>query len=164
MTITVPILWPVVPGKNRISPHTFQKTLYLQKEYRYLTWHKCIAYCHSRGFDPIWQMIATLTNKGVIHYFNGADALYTLFNNGILEIKDVTVADNYTEYRSEVRSEWDLDPEHVLLLFYENEGKKALKTEVNLFLECRNTFGVQTNNRRNTDSTVINRSFHAKPV
>ena len=38
----------------------------------------------------------------------------------------MTVADNYTEYRSEVRSAWDLDPEHVLLLFYENEGKKVL--------------------------------------
>ena len=35
--------------------------------------------------------------------------------------------------------------------------KEKLKTDVNLFLECQNTFGVQTNNRRNTDSTVINR-------
>ena len=40
----------------------------------------------------------------------------------------MTVADNYTEYRSEVRSPWDLDPEHVLLLFYENEGKKVLNS------------------------------------
>ena len=39
-----------------------------------------------------------------------------------------------------------------------------LLTDVNLFMECQNIFGVQTNNRRNTDSTVINRSFHAKPV
>ena len=61
----------------------------------------------------------------MIHYYNGTDSLYTLFNNGILEIRNVTVADNYTEYRSEVRSAWDLDPEHVLLLFYENEGKKS---------------------------------------
>ena len=38
------------------------------------------------------------------------------------------------------------------------------KTDVNLFLECQNTFRVQTNDRRKTDSTVINRSFHAKPV
>lgn len=67
-----------------------------------------------------------MNNKGAIRYYNGADALYTLLNNGILEIRNVTVADNYTEYRSEVRRAWDLDPEHVLLLFYENEGKKVL--------------------------------------
>ena len=90
-----------------------------------MTWHKCIAQCHSRH-DHIWQRIARLTNKGVIHYYNGTDALYTLFDNGILEIRNVTVADNYTEYRSEVRSAWELDTEHVLLLFYENEGKKEL--------------------------------------
>ena len=106
----------------------FQKTLYLQKEYSHLTWHKCIAHCHSRGHDPIWQRIARLTNKGVIRYYNGTDALYTLFSNGILEIRNVTVANNYTEYRSEVRSAWDLDPEHVLLLFYENKGKKVLNS------------------------------------
>ena len=101
-------------------------TLYLQKEYSHLTWHKCIAYCHSRGHDPIWQRIARLTNKGMIHYYNGTDSLYTLFNNGILEIRNVTVADNYTEYRSEVGSTRDLDPEHILLLYDENEGKKVL--------------------------------------
>ena len=106
----------------------FQKTLYLQKEYSHLTWHKCIAHCHSRGHDPIWQRIARLTNKGVIRYYNGTDVLYTLFSNGILEIRNVTVANNDTEYRSEVRSAWDLDPEHVLLLFYENEGKKVLNS------------------------------------
>ena len=50
-----------------------------------------------------------MNDKGVIHYYNGTDALYTLFDNGILEIRNVTVADNYTEYRSEVRSAWDLD-------------------------------------------------------
>ena len=64
----------------------------------------------------------------MIHYYNGTDALYTLFNNGILEIRNVTVVDNYTEYRSEVRSPWDLDPEHVSLLFYENESKKVLNS------------------------------------
>ena len=64
----------------------------------------------------------------MIHYYNGTDALYTLLNNGILEIRNVTVVDNYTEYRSEVRSPWDLDPEHVSLLFYENEGKKVLNS------------------------------------
>ena len=37
----------------------------------------------------------------------------------------MTVADNYTEYRSAVRSTWDLDPEHILLFYYENEGKKS---------------------------------------
>ena len=69
-----------------------------------------------------------MNNKGVIHYYNGTDALYTLFNNGILEIRNVTFADNYTEYRSEVRSAWDLHPEHILLSFYENEGKKVLNS------------------------------------
>ena len=123
-TNTVPILWPVVSGTNRISSHQFQKTLYLQKEYSCLTWHKCIAHCQSRH-DHIWQRIARLNNKGAIRYYNGTHALYTLFNNGILEIRNVTVADNYTEYRSEVRSAWDVDAEHVLLLFYENEGKKV---------------------------------------
>ena len=43
-----------------------------------------------------------------------------------------------------------------------------LITDVNLLLECQNTFGVQTNNRRNTDSTVINPfapgDFAEKPV
>ena len=67
-----------------------------------------------------------MNNKGVIRYYNGTDALYTLFNNGILEIKNVTVADNYTEYRSEVGSTRNLDPEHILLLYYVNEGKKIL--------------------------------------
>lgn len=43
-----------------------------------------------------------MNNKEVIRYYNGTDALYTLFNNGILEIKNVTFADNDTEYRSEV--------------------------------------------------------------
>ena len=66
-----------------------------------------------------------MNNKGVIRYYNGTDALYTLFNNGILEIKNVTVADNDTEYRSEVGSTRNLDPEHILLLYYENEGKKV---------------------------------------
>ena len=103
-------------------------TLYLQKEYSHLTWHKCIAYYHSRGHDPIWQRIVRMNDKGVIHYYNGTDALYTLFDNGILEIRNVAVADNYTEYRSEVRSAWDLDPEHILLFFYENEGKKVLNS------------------------------------
>ena len=97
-----------------------------------MTWHKCIAHCHSRGHDPIWQRIARLTNKGVIRYYNGTDALYTLFSNGILEIRNVTVANNDTEYRSEVRSAWDLDLEHVLLLFYENEGKKVLNSSFGL--------------------------------
>ena len=69
-----------------------------------------------------------MDDKGVIHYYNGTDALYTLFDNGILEIRNVTVADNYTEYRSEVRSAWDLDPEHILLLYDENEGKKVLNS------------------------------------
>ena len=67
-----------------------------------------------------------MNNKGVIRYYNGTDALYTLFNNGILEIRNVTVADNYTEYRSEVGSTRNLDPEHILLLYYVNEGKKIL--------------------------------------
>ena len=67
-----------------------------------------------------------MNNKGVIRYYNGTDALYTLFNNGILEIRNVTVADNYTEYRSEVGSTRDLDPEHILLLYDENEDKKVL--------------------------------------
>ena len=67
-----------------------------------------------------------MNDKGVIQYYNDTDALYTLFDNGILEIRNVTVADNYTEYRSEVRSAWDLYPEHILLFFYENEGKKVL--------------------------------------
>ena len=35
-----------------------------------------------------------MNNKGAIRYDNGTDALYTLFNNGILEIRNVTVADN----------------------------------------------------------------------
>ena len=69
-----------------------------------------------------------MNNKGVIRYYNGTDALYTLFNNGILEIKNVTVADNDTEYRSEVASTRNLDPEHILLLYYENEGKKVLNS------------------------------------
>ena len=38
----------------------------------------------------------------------------------------MTVGDNYTEYRSEVGSTRDLDPEHILLLYDENEGKKVL--------------------------------------
>ena len=67
-----------------------------------------------------------MNNKGAIRYYNGADALYTLLNNGILEIRNVTVADNYTEYRSEVGSTGDLDPEHILPLYDENEGKKVL--------------------------------------
>ena len=122
-TNTVPILWPVVPGTNRISSHPFQKTLYLQKDYYHLAWHKCIAHCHSRH-DHIWQKIARMNNKGVIRYDNGTDGLYTLFTNGILQIRNVTVADNYTEYRSEVRRTWDLDTEHILLFYYENGGKK----------------------------------------
>ena len=65
-----------------------------------------------------------MNNKGVIRYANGTDGLYTLFTNGILEIRNVTVADNYTEYRSEVRRTWDLDTEHILLFYYENGGKK----------------------------------------
>ena len=69
-----------------------------------------------------------MNNKEVIHYYNGTDALYTLFNNGILEIKNVTFADNDTEYRSEVGSTRNLDPEHILLLYYENEGKKVFNS------------------------------------
>lgn len=65
-----------------------------------------------------------MNNKGVIRYDNGTDGLYTLFTNGILQIRNVTVADNYTEYRSEVRRTWDLDTEHILLFYYENGGKK----------------------------------------
>lgn len=42
----------------------------------------------------------------------------------------MTVADNYTEYRSEEGSTRDLDPEHILLSFYENEGKKVLNSSV----------------------------------
>ena len=69
-----------------------------------------------------------MNDKEVIHYYNGTDALYTLFNNGILEIKNVTFADNDTEYRSEVGSTRNLDPEHILLLYYENEGKKVFNS------------------------------------
>ena len=47
-----------------------------------------------------------MNNKGAIRYYNGTDALYTLFNNGILEIRNVTVADNYTEAKWVVHGTW----------------------------------------------------------
>ena len=65
-----------------------------------------------------------MNDKAVIHYDNGTDELYTLYKNGILEIRHVTYADNYTEYRCDVRTEHNRDGDHVMLLYYENEGKK----------------------------------------
>ena len=69
-------------------------------------------------------MIVGMNHKKVIRYYNGTDAFYTLYKNGTLEIQNVTVADNYTEYRCDLRTEHDRDGGYIMLLYYENEGKK----------------------------------------
>lgn len=66
-----------------------------------------------------------MNDKAVIRYNNGTDEFYTLYKNGILEIRNVNYADNYTEYRCDVRiDEHNRDGDHIMLLYYDNEGKK----------------------------------------
>ena len=118
----VPIVWPVVPGTNRISCPSLQKTMFLKEKFQYLVWLKCVENCQSED-NHVWQRIARMNYERSIHYENGTDALYTLYTDGILQIQNVTMADNNTEYRCEVRV-WDIKTDHIMLRCYkEQQGK-----------------------------------------
>ena len=66
-----------------------------------------------------------MDSKGVIRYGNGTDSLYTLYKNGILEIRNVNVTDNNTEYRSDVRTKSDYDTDYIMLVYFKEEGKNS---------------------------------------
>ena len=122
---TVPMLWPYEDGTVRISCAKFQESLFLQKNIQYMVWHKCIDHCKSND-QHVWIPVAWLKyDSGTILVVNGSDAsIYDLNRKGILTIRGQTVADNGTEYRCDVRTKYDVESDHVLLLDYD-KGKEG---------------------------------------
>jgi len=113
----VPLLMPVKAGINWIWSPKCQKALLLKDKFQYLRYHKCISHCKS-DLHAVWHLIARMNDQGDIQIENGTDAWkYNLDALGFLKIRNVSVDDNGTEYKCEVRK-WDLDSEHIVLLYY----------------------------------------------
>ena len=118
---TVPILWPVKRGRNWISCPPLQKALYLYKVFRSVGWLKCLANCQTD--DAEWGYIGGMDDQWNVELNNGSDN-YNLVQRGLglLEIAEVTEADNGTEYRCTVVSK-DRESVHIVLLVQPDEGK-----------------------------------------
>ena len=122
----VPLLLPVKAGINWIWSPKCQKTLSLKEKFQYIRWLKCTSHCNS-DLHAVWHLIARMNDQGKIDIENGTDAWrYNLDALGFLEIRNVSVADNGTEYKCEVRK-WDVDPEHIKLLYYGAQEGKMVK-------------------------------------
>ena len=122
----VPLLMPVKAGINLIWSPKCQKALLLKEKFQYLRYHKCISHCNS-DLHAVWQLIARMNDQGDIQIENGTDAWkYSLDALGFLKIRNVSADDNGTEYKCEVRK-WDLDPEHIVLLYYGPQEGKIVK-------------------------------------
>jgi len=122
----VPYLLPVKAGISRIWSPKCQKALSLKEKFHYIRWRKCTSHCNS-DLHAVWQLVARMNDQGDIQIENGTDAWrYNLDAMGFLEIRNVSVADNATEFQCEVRK-WDVDPEHVVLLCYGPQEGKTVK-------------------------------------
>lgn len=130
-----PILWPVRRGVNAISCPPLQKALQLEPTIHLVAWYKCVARFQTAVDCPAWSWVAGFNGTWHVQVLN--DSKHNLDQRGILQVRDVTEADNGTMYRCSVRirSCFGCDPESIyinllfdILLFDREEGKMDKNT------------------------------------
>ena len=91
-----------------------------------MAWYKCAAIGRFQTDDCLdGQWVAGINSTWHVDIENYSKSKYSLDQQGLLQIKDVTKAENGTMYRCAVQTCKACSPEsiHIILLFYPEEGK-----------------------------------------